>query len=98
MRKLIEFKKEVEKFYKVIKTVADFWGFSQYKVITVLVQNLQFDSSNCHGYEFKEDLEKTKELVKIITTVCNYTDSHFENWVKKEIDCLYTAYIMTEEN
>lgn len=86
---ITEFKRQVREFLKVIEPIADYWGQPNYITLCVLVQNLGFDSSDCMGYSLEKSNEKVITILKLIKSISQYQNSHFENWVYQEIDMLY---------
>lgn len=90
-RQITEFKKRVREFYKVIEPIAEYWGQPHQITLSVLVQNLGFDSSDCMGYSLEEANKKVNTILKLIKSISEYQNSHFENWVFQEIDIIYTG-------
>lgn len=86
---ITEFKKRVRAFYKVIDPIAEYWGQPHQITLSVLVQNLGFDSSDCMGYSLVESNKKVTTILKLIKSISDYQNSHFENWVHQEIDAIY---------
>lgn len=87
---LIQFKRDIRKFHKVVEPVCKHWGNGQEIVLSVLLQNLGFENKD---YSLKEELKVVRDLIDIINNVCDYNEYHLTKWIRSEINMIYMAAI-----
>lgn len=96
---IIAFKRDIREFYKVIEPIAEYFDLPGNITLSVLVQNLGFSSKDTFGYNLDEDINTTRNLLKMIQSIADYAgkQGHFENYVANTIHMIYMGYIMEEE-
>jgi len=85
---LLSIKERIGKFHKVINPIANHWNIPHYITISVILQNMSHNSEGTVNYNFQKEVQKLYELKKILQSFSEYYNSHFENWVSGEIDCI----------
>lgn len=96
---LNRFKQGASEFYKALEPLFnEVWDDdNKTTLLGVLLQNVQFDSTNCSGYSFEENLQKTKSTLKAIDSIAGYENYHLYNYVSSELDMIWTGIIMGDE-
>ena len=87
---LKELKKNLSEFYLLAKQIITYSTknnmFPQYNVLLTLLQNLQFDNSDCNGYNHKAAIEKVNEIHNLIIALAKYYPKHnIILWVLDEV-------------
>jgi len=79
-------KEDIQRFLPVITGIANYFNTQPvYKLLEVLIQNVAFDGSNCQGYSHEKEVEKVKEIEKLILNIKNYSMSYVEEYVYNEL-------------
>jgi hypothetical protein len=89
---LKQFKERVRNLNKVLSKIIVVWDNPQYEVISVLLQNLGFDSTECVGYSNKKDVERCEDIIKALREIKDFDGHHLIKWIFTEVDSYYTAY------
>lgn len=95
-------KKELSKFYKLVETITDYrtddnTRSPHYTVLSVLLQNMQADTSDCHGYTHEEAVNKLNHIQALIENLAKYySNDHTILWVSEEVNTIINGNEMSE--
>ncbi len=87
-----QFKKHVREFKAIVDSLCSVWDNPKYITISVLLQNLGFES--CEN-SLEQDKIKCEKIIKSLHLIASYdTNCHVSNYVYQEIDFLYTGLVI----
>lgn len=85
-KNLAEFKKLAKNFYIMYEALVEYWNRKEdenqpdsYPIATtinVLVQNVQFSSVECVGYDHQREVNKVDSIVKLLKIMYDYDKSY----------------------
>ena len=86
---LSQIKKDIRRFHAVIEPIANYWSNYRSITLSVLVQNMGLDTSNCVDYDHDKTVDELYTILDLIKGIAKYSDiDHFSNWVYEEIDAI----------
>jgi len=95
---LKEFKDRMTEFYPLVHSLSKYFESQKgYEVIQVLVQNLAFSGVYSVGYDHDKEVEKCREIIKVLEKFSNWEKSHFESYVYETVDFIFSGLEMAEE-
>lgn len=91
-------KAEIRRLHNVVDALADYWkDFPQYTMISVLLQNAGHDGSSRYGYNHDSEVKRMYSILELLKKLSDYHNSYFEKYVYKEIDCIISGNVMSED-
>ena len=96
---LNRFKQGAKEFYLALEPLfQNVWNDdNKTTLLRVLLQNIQFISTNVSDYSFEGDLKKTKDTIEAIDSIAGYENYHIYNYVSSELDMIWTGIIMEDD-
>lgn len=88
---LSSIKKELKVLYKAINPTLDYFNSPVYEVVSVLLQNMQFDASNCADYSFQKELKQYNDAYNAFEHIVKYENIHILYYIKERIDQIVFA-------
>ena len=62
----------------------------------MLLQNLQFDGSDCQNYTHAGKVKQIEEILNVLRELKKYYNSYFESWVCDEVEMIHMGILMDE--
>ncbi|APZ82906.1 hypothetical protein [Flavobacterium phage FL-1] len=91
-----KFKKQVREFKTIIESLCLVWDNPKYITISVLLQNLGFES--CEK-SLEEEKAKCEKIIKSLRLMADFDKNcHVSNYVFQEIDSLYMGFVICSDN
>lgn len=79
-------KEDMKRFLPIIEGIANYFTSQpSYKLLEVLIQNIAFDGSVCHGYSHEQEVKKILEIEKLILSIKDYSNSYVETYIYNEL-------------
>jgi hypothetical protein len=94
---LKEFKERMRNLNKVLSKIIIVWDNPQYEVISVLLQNLGFDATDCQDYSHERAVETCENIIKALEEMRNFDGHHVIKWIFDEVDNSYMGYSFEDE-
>ena len=105
---LREFKNRVNEFRKVYDKLVDLWNgelehgnnatFPSTVIVSVMLQNIAFDSSDCLGYTHQKEVSKIVEHLEALNALNNYENGcYMTHYPYTKLSSLWTG-LDTVEN
>jgi hypothetical protein len=97
---LIGFKKEIAPLEAIAAGFYDVWGEPVLLSLSVLVQNMTFDSSRCWGYSKEGELAKIERIITLMRRIGAYEEHHAVQYIVRQVDMAWVAccYASDQEN
>lgn len=93
MRTAEEIKKikdNVRAFYPIVEAVCRMWESPQNTMLSVIVQNIQFDGSDCSGYSIKSADSDLDVKLNVLRLLSEYNrNEYLPQWIYDEIKTIY---------
>lgn len=87
------FKGRVREFKKIIDKLSEIWDNPKYKTISVLLQNLGFESVRCENYSLEKDLIKCDNIIESLRLLSSYdSNCHLTQYVYQEVSSMFQGY------
>ena len=105
---LKEFKKRVNEFRKVYDKLVTLWNgelergnnaiFPSTAIVSVMLQNIAHDSSNCLGYDHQREVNKIVDNLETLNALNNYENGcYMTHYPYTELSRLWTGLDMAED-
>lgn len=91
------FKGKIRAFLPVYESVSSYFtngsdhSNRQLIIISVLLQNLQFDGRACHNYNYDDDFAKCESILARLEDLSKYYNEYMENWAWDEASTWWSA-------
>lgn len=107
---LLAIKTEIGKFHKLYEKLVDLWnGEAPYDngatypvtvLVNVIVHNMAFISTNCHGYNHKKDVEELRKNLEMLRLINEYENKcYMTHYAYNEVNNIYEGNLhMEDEN
>lgn len=91
-------KSQLASLYKVVYAIAkERKHLPGYKIVSVFLQNAQFDSLNCANFNLEEEEDQLYSIQRILKLFKEYDKDSFYEFVYKEYTAILEGNIMAEE-
>jgi len=91
-------KSQLASLYKVVYAIAKERKYLPgYKIVSVFLQNAQFDSLNCANFNLEEEEDQLYSIQRILKLFKEYDKDSFYEFVYKEYTAILEGNIMAEE-
>jgi hypothetical protein len=94
---LKEFKERMRNLNKVLSKIIVVWDNPQYEVISVLLQNLGFDATDCQDYSHEKAVVKCENIIEALREMNDFDGHHLIKWIFEEVESSYMGYSFEEE-
>ena len=95
---LKEIKVRLEKLHKVVRSLSNYWeSFPMYTMISVLVQNVAYDASDCVNYSHIKEEKKLQTVLALLKQLADYDKSYFQQWVYDEVSIIIQGETLSED-
>lgn len=92
-QELKQVKKEISLLYIAVTPLLEkVWTDNIYTVIFVLLQNIQFDTSDCINSDHSKDLNRFYDKIEALKSLAKYEDVHIFNYIIERIDQIMIAH------
>ncbi len=95
-QQLKSLKQDVKKLYKVYDNLAKYFDNPITTTISVLLQNLAFDGSDCQTYSHEKEVEKVNNILSLLRELKDYNSFYLTEFAYTEVDMIFTGIFMSE--
>ena len=93
---LKEIKQSAATFYKMYESLTEYFKQPIVVTISVLLQNLAFDASDCKNYSHEAEVKKVYEILKLLEAIDKYNSWYLTRLAYEEMDMLIAGTMMGE--
>ena len=96
IEQLKRIKEGSKEFHKLFESLSQYFDRPIATTISVLLQNLAFDGSDCSGYSHEEEVKKVYNILNLLREIDNYNSWYLTRLAFEEIDMLFMGVLMSE--
>lgn len=95
-QKMKDIKADMKRLLVLFEAIMEVWPSNQNTMISVMLQNLQFDGSMTQNYNQEVEWERMNNIVKAIKAMQQYYDYYLIAFLVEEIEMSFSAHEMLE--
>lgn len=93
-----DIKADMSKLYTLFQAIMKVFPSDENTLVSVMLQNLQFDGSNCVDYNEADDWKHMNDIKDALHAMKQYYDYHLIGYVVDEVDMSFMANDISEED
>lgn len=90
-------KADMSKLYTLFQAIRRVFPSNETTLISIMLHNLQFDSSNCVNYNENEEWERMNDIKKALEAMQQYYDYHLIGYIVEQVHMSFMYNDIVEE-